>query len=50
MAVDGDPAAPLSFTVASHVMRRHGFGVGAAIKVSLLGEGIHLMPRSALLP
>lgn len=43
MAVDGDAAVPLTFAVPTHVARRNGLALGAAITVSLLAEGIHLM-------
>jgi molybdate transport system ATP-binding protein len=39
----GEPR-PLHFSVPAHVARRNGFIVGAAASVSLLAEGIHLMP------
>jgi molybdate transport system ATP-binding protein len=39
---------PLAFSVPAHVARRNGLAVGVAIGVSLLAEGIHLMPRRAI--
>ena len=38
-------AAYLSFSVSSHSARRNKLGVGAEASVSLLAEGIHLMPQ-----
>lgn len=35
----------LTMSVPSHVAQRNGLQTGGAISVSLLGEGIHLMPR-----
>jgi molybdate transport system ATP-binding protein len=43
--VDASAERPLAFSVPAHVARRNGLAVGAAIGVSLLAEGIHLMPR-----
>lgn len=42
----GIPGArhPLHFSVPSHVARRNGFTAGAPATVTLLAEGIHLMP------
>ena len=40
-----DDAAYLSFSVSSHSARRNNLGVGAEASVSLLAEGIHLMPQ-----
>ena len=42
--VDGADALPLSFVVPSHVARRNGVAPGVTVTVSLLAEGIHLMP------
>lgn len=42
--LDGSPERPLAFSVPAHVARRNGLAVGIAIGVSLLAEGIHLMP------
>lgn len=47
MWVDGDPDCPLNFTVATHAARRNGLAPGEALTVSLLAEGIHLMPTEA---
>ncbi len=44
MWVDGDPERPLNFTVATHAARRNALAPGADLRVSLLAEGIHLMP------
>lgn len=43
---DDDATHPLHFSVPSHVARRNGFAPGAPVTVSLLAEGIHLMPAS----
>lgn len=45
--VDGDPAAVLGFSVPTHVAQRNRLSEGGTVKVSLLAEGIHLMPLSA---
>lgn len=45
--VDGESDCPLNFTVATHAARRNGLAPGEALRVSLLAEGIHLMPREA---
>jgi molybdate transport system ATP-binding protein len=37
-------ALPLHFTVPAHVARRNGLAKGAPASVSLLADGIHLMP------
>jgi molybdate transport system ATP-binding protein len=42
--VDGSAEQPLAFSVPAHVARRNALAVGEAIGVSLLAEGIHLMP------
>jgi len=42
--VDRDAAAALSFSVPAHTARRNGMVPGAEVRVSLLAEGIHLMP------
>jgi len=39
---------PLSFSLPTHVARRNGIAPGAAVRVSLLAEAIHLMPWSEL--
>jgi molybdate transport system ATP-binding protein len=35
---------PIHFAVPAHVARRNGFEIGADARISLLAEGIHLMP------
>ena len=45
MLVDGDGDAPLAFSVPAHVAVRNGVAAGERIAVSLLADGIHLMPR-----
>jgi len=42
--VDADVDASLSFGVPAHVARRNGLAPGVEVRVSLLAEGIHLMP------
>jgi molybdate transport system ATP-binding protein len=42
--VDGADELPLSFVVPTHVARRNGVAAGVTVTVSLLAEGIHLMP------
>jgi molybdate transport system ATP-binding protein len=46
IALDLGPgeAHPLHFSLPAHVARRNGFAPGAEATVSLLAEGIHLMP------
>ena len=44
MFVDGDEEAPLTFHVSTHVATRNELTVGEPLTVSLLTEGIHLMP------
>ncbi len=44
LRIDPGTAHPLYFSVPTHVARRNGFTPGAAVAVSLLAEGIHLMP------
>ena len=44
MLVDRDPALALHFTVSSHAARRNHLAPGVPVRVSLLAEGIHLMP------
>jgi molybdate transport system ATP-binding protein len=39
-----DGGEPLIFTVPIHVARRNGIEIGAQASVSLIAEGIHLMP------
>ncbi len=45
MHVGGDERLALRFSVPTHAARRNGLIRGAAITVSLLVEGIHLMPQ-----
>ncbi len=47
MWIDGDPECRLNFTVASHAARRNRLALGATLTVSLLADGIHLMPAEA---
>jgi molybdate transport system ATP-binding protein len=47
LALDGDGSAPLSFSIPAHTARRNGVAAGAALTVSLLAEGIHLMPAKS---
>lgn len=42
--VEGADELPLSFVVPTHVARRNGVAAGVTVTVSLLAEGIHLMP------
>ncbi|MBI2310925.1 MAG: ABC transporter ATP-binding protein [Betaproteobacteria bacterium] len=42
--VDGQAEHPLAMTVPTHVARRNQLGPGEQVTVSLLAEGIHLMP------
>lgn len=44
VAVNGRDRPPLFLTVPAHVARRNGIAAGIEIGVSLLAEGIHLMP------
>ncbi len=44
MLVDGAPAPTLHFTVSTHAARRNRLAPGVEVRVSLLAEGIHLMP------
>ena len=44
MRVEGSEALPLTLSVPTHVARRNCVAPGEAIRVSLLAEGIHLMP------
>jgi molybdate transport system ATP-binding protein len=50
LALDGDGATPLAFSIPAHTARRNGVTAGAALTVSLLAEGIHLMPAKASHP
>ena len=45
LALDAPGELPLAFSVPIHVARRNGIAPGAAIRVSLLAEHIHLMPE-----
>ena len=42
----GGAGAPLTFEVSAHVAQRNDVAAGAEISVSLLAEGIHVMPAS----
>jgi molybdate transport system ATP-binding protein len=44
MWIDAAPELPLSFSVSRHAARRNGLAAGEALSVSLLADGIHLMP------
>lgn len=44
---DNDPDRPIHFSVPLHVARRNGIQPGVAATVSLLAEGVHLMPQAA---
>ena len=44
VAVNGPGRPPLFMTVPAHTARRNGIAQGTEIGVSLLAEGIHLMP------
>jgi molybdate transport system ATP-binding protein len=44
MVIEGVTDAPLAFSVSSHAARRNALAVGADVSVSLLADGIHLMP------
>jgi molybdate transport system ATP-binding protein len=44
VAVNGTDRPPLFLTVPAHTARRNGIAQGVEIGVSLLAEGIHLMP------
>lgn len=41
---DHAPELPLAFAVSAHAARRNGLVRGAAVKVSILADSIHLMP------
>lgn len=45
LELTGDESGVLSFTVSSHSARRNNIAVGVDAGVSLLAEGIHLMPK-----
>lgn len=40
------PDPPVAFTISTHAARRNGIEEGVSAKISLLAEGIHLMPIS----
>ena len=42
----GGASAPLTFEVSAHVAQRNNVAAGAEISVSLLADGIHVMPAS----
>jgi molybdate transport system ATP-binding protein len=44
VAVNGAQRPPLFLSVPAHVARRNGIAAGVEVGVSLLAEGIHLMP------
>jgi molybdate transport system ATP-binding protein len=45
MAIDRRDDRVLNFSISTHAAERNALGVGAAVTVSLLASGIHLMPR-----
>ncbi len=45
LLVDGLNRPPLFVALPLHVAHRNGVAIGAQVTVSLLGEGIHLMPQ-----
>jgi molybdate transport system ATP-binding protein len=47
LSPDADPAWPIHFSVPLHVARRNNIAEGVEAAVSLLAEGIHLMPPAA---
>ena len=47
VAVGGADRPPLFMSVPLHVAQEHGLAVGAEVTVSLVMEGIHLMPADA---
>lgn len=47
LELEGDEATYLRFTVSRHSARRNGLAVGVDASVSLLAEGIHLMPQQS---
>jgi molybdate transport system ATP-binding protein len=50
LRVGGREDAELLFSVPTHVAARNGLGTGVAVQVSLLKEGIHLMPHDRVDP
>jgi molybdate transport system ATP-binding protein len=50
MRPEHDPGLPLHFSVPLHVARRNGVAPGVEASVSLLAEGIHIMPAAAAKP
>lgn len=46
LIADGLAGHPIHFSVPTHVARRNGLAIGVAATVSLLAEGIHLMPKA----
>jgi molybdate transport system ATP-binding protein len=46
LSVATGPHAAIHFSVPTHTARRNGLAVGAAAAVSLLADGIHLMPAT----
>jgi len=50
LRLDGRPEVELQFSVPTHVAARNGLRAGVAAGVSLLKEGIHLMPREPFDP
>jgi molybdate transport system ATP-binding protein len=44
MRLEVDPATTLHFTISTHAARRNGLAPDVPLTVSLLAEGIHLMP------
>jgi molybdate transport system ATP-binding protein len=46
LKIEGDDDVFLSFKISSHSANRNGLKVGVEASVSLLAEGIHLMPKS----
>jgi molybdate transport system ATP-binding protein len=47
VAVGGTDRPPLFMSIPLHVAQEHGLAVGAEVTVSLVMEGIHLMPADA---
>jgi len=45
--VDGDPNTWLSFSISNHVAERNAVKTGVEMSVSLLADGIHLMPAES---